>query len=259
MVRIMTSVNSVASLYPLVLLAMCWELVARSGLVPPIFLPAFSHVIAGLWEQFFSGDFTWPVLTSLYRAAIGFAIAMIVGVVVGFAMARWTVVNLLFEPLIAAGFPAPKIALLPIFILWFGIDNVSKILLVAFVCVFPFIVAAHGSAMMVSRAQIWAAEAMNTSHLALFWNVIFPASLPSLMSGIRVAIPHALVATFAAEMIAGGGGLGGELVYAQRFFETTKVFEILLIMLMLGYVMDVAFLRLRSHVLRWHDQNDVTE
>ncbi len=75
------------------------------------------------------------------------------------------------------------------------------------------------------------------------------------MSGVRIAIPHALVSTFAAEMIAGGGGLGGELVYAQRFFETTHVFEILLIMLSIGYVIDVVFLKLRAHVLRWYESN----
>jgi ABC-type nitrate/sulfonate/bicarbonate transport system permease component len=83
--------------------------------------------------------------------------------------------------------------------------------------------------------------------------VILPASLPSLMSGVRVGVPYALVSTFSAEMIAGGGGLGGEMVLAQRYFETPTVFVYLLIMLVTGYLIDFGVLRLREHVLRWHE------
>jgi len=244
----------VVSLYPLVLLAAVWEVVARTGLTPPIFLPAFSHVVADLFTQLLAGQFFDPMLVSLYRAFAGFAIAMVIGVTTGIAMAQFTWLNRFMTPIISTGFPAPKIALLPIFILWFGIDHMSKILLVAFVCVFPFIVAAYGAASTVPRAQIWAAQAMATTRAGMIFRVVLPASLPSLLSGVRVAIPQALVSAFTAEMIAGGGGLGGELVYAQRFFETTTVFEILILMLAIGYVIDTLFLKLRIHTLRWHEQ-----
>lgn len=244
----------VVSLYPLVLIAALWEVVARAGLTPPIFLPPFSHVVAELFTQLLSNHFWEPMLISLYRAFAGFAIAMVIGVTLGIAMAQFTWVNRFMAPLISTGFPAPKIALLPIFILWFGIDHLSKILLVALVCVFPFIVAAHGAASTVPRAQIWAAQAMATSRFGMIFRIVLPASFPSLLSGVRVAIPQALVSAFTAEMIAGGGGLGGELVYAQRFFETTIVFEILILMLAIGYVIDVLFLRLRTYTLRWHEQ-----
>ncbi|MGU3495453.1 ABC transporter permease [Xanthobacteraceae bacterium A53D] len=244
----------VLSLYPLVLLAAVWELVARTGLTPPIFLPAFSHVVADLFTQLLAGNLFGPLCVSVFRAFTGFVIAGIIGVTIGIAMAQFTWFNRFMAPIISTGFPAPKIALLPIFILWFGIDHMSKILLVAFVCVFPFIVAAYGAASTVPRAQIWAAQAMNTSRAGMLFRIVLPASFPSLLSGVRVAIPQALVSAFTAEMIAGGGGLGGELVYAQRFFETTTVFEILLLMLALGYVIDILFLKLRTHTLRWHEQ-----
>lgn len=247
------ALRSLASLYPLALVAVLWETLARSGVVPPIFLPAFSQVAVYLGRDLLSGDIFGPLLVSTYRAMAGFVLAMVIGVALGFAMVRVSWLDSILQPAVTLGFPAPKIAFLPIFILWFGIDHASKISLVALNCVFPFIVAAHGSAKSVPRVQIWAAQALATTGLGMFHRVVLPASLPSLMSGVRVAIPYALVTTFAAEMIAGGGGLGGELVYAQRFFETTRVFEYLLVMLAMGYLADVLFLKLRGRLLRWHD------
>ena len=150
--------------------------------------------------------------------------------------------------------PIPSLAWIPVFILWFGIDHLSKIALVAFTCVFPLIVAAYAGATTVPTNQLWAARAMGTGNLALLWRVILPASLPSLMSGLRVGVPYALVSTFTAEMIAGGGGLGSEMMLAQRYFETPTVFVYLLIMLAAGYLIDIGVLRLREHILRWHEE-----
>jgi ABC-type nitrate/sulfonate/bicarbonate transport system permease component len=246
-------VRAIIALYPLILLAVLWEFVARIGWVRPVFLPPLSVVI----EQFIplaqKGELLGPLIISLYRTAVGLALAMSVGVAVGFLMARIAAVRWLLDPLIAFAFPSPKVAFLPVFILWFGIDHLSKIALVAFTCVFPFIIAAYAGATTVPTNQLWAARAMGTSNTGLLWRVIFPASLPSLMSGVRVGVPYALVSTFSAEMIAGGGGLGGEMVLAQRYFETPTVFVYLLMMLAVGYLIDIAVLRLRSHILRWHE------
>jgi ABC-type nitrate/sulfonate/bicarbonate transport system permease component len=245
--------RGIAAAYPLILLAIVWEAVARLGYVRPVFLPPLSVILAQFWPLAAGGDLVQPLLISLYRAAAGLALAIVLGVAVGFLMARVRAVRWLLDPLIAFSFPSPKIAFLPIFILWFGIDHLAKIALVAFTCVFPFIVAAYAGATTVPTHQLWAARAMGTSNLALLRRVVFPASLPSLMSGVRVGVPYALVTAFTAEMIAGGGGLGGEMVLAQRYFETPTVFVYLLIMLATGYVIDLGVLALRRHILRWHE------
>jgi ABC-type nitrate/sulfonate/bicarbonate transport system permease component len=245
--------RALVAAYPLLLVAAVWEAAARLGYVRPVFLPPLSTVIAQLVPLAQAGDLLEPLLISLYRTAVGLAIAIVVGVAVGFLMARVRFVRWLLDPLIAFSFPSPKVAFLPVFILWFGIDHLSKIALVAFTCVFPFIVAAYAGATTVPTNQLWAARAMGTGNLGLLWRVILPASLPSLMSGVRVGVPYALVSTFSAEMIAGGGGLGGEMVLAQRYFETPTVFVYLLIMLVTGYLIDFGVLRLREHVLRWHE------
>jgi ABC-type nitrate/sulfonate/bicarbonate transport system permease component len=245
--------RGITAAYPLILLAIVWEAVARLGYVRPVFLPPLSAVFAQFWPLAAAGDLVQPLLVSLYRAAAGLALAIVLGVAIGFLMARMRVVRWLLDPLIAFSFPSPKIAFLPIFILWFGIDHLAKIALVAFTCVFPFIVAAYAGATTVPTHQLWAARAMGTSNLALLRRVVFPASLPSLMSGVRVGVPYALVTAFTAEMVAGGGGLGGEMVLAQRYFETPTVFVYLLIMLATGYVIDLGVLALRRRILRWHE------
>src|SRR5262249_33900541 len=157
--------RGIAAAYPLILLAIVWEAVARLGYVRPVFLPPLSAVFAQFWPLAAGGDLVQPLLVSLYRAAAGLALAIGLGVAIGFLMARMRVVRWLLDPLIAFSFPSPKIAFLPIFILWFGIDHLAKIALVAFTCIFPFIVAAYAGATTVPTHQLWAARAMGTSNL----------------------------------------------------------------------------------------------
>jgi ABC-type nitrate/sulfonate/bicarbonate transport system permease component len=245
--------RGIGDLYPLALVAIAWEVIAQLGLIRGIFLPRLSAVISLIPKLAASGELIQPLLVSLYRAAGGLLLALVVGVTLGFVMARNRVVRFLIEPLVSFGFSSPKIAFLPIFILWFGIDHLSKILLVALTSVFPFIVSAYEGARNVTVNQLWAARAMGTSNISLLRRVVLPASLPSLMSGLRIAVPYALMTAFTAEMIAGGGGLGGALVLAQRYFETPTVFAYILIMLGTGYILDIAFIWARRHILHWHE------
>jgi ABC-type nitrate/sulfonate/bicarbonate transport system permease component len=252
-------VATILRLYPLLLVVVAWEAVARLGLVRPVFLPGFSAILVQAGHLAGAGDLWMPLAVSLFRAAAGLALALVGGIAIGFLMARWRLLSRMLDPLVAFGYPAPKLAFVPIFILWFGIDHLSKILLVAFSCIFPIIIAACAGAQSVPVRQIWAAQAMGTSRSALFRRVIWPAALPSLLSGIRVAVPLALLTEFTAEMVAGGGGLGGALVLAQRYFEGASVFVYVLTMLISGYAIDSAFLAARRWILRWHESEAAIE
>jgi ABC-type nitrate/sulfonate/bicarbonate transport system permease component len=240
------------AVYSLVLVIVIWEAVARAGLVRPLFLPPFSLVVKQLFGVVADGELFPPLATSLYRTAAGLLLAGIVGIPLGFLMVRSRLVSWFFEPLVALGNPAPKLALIPVFTLWFGIDHMSKIMLVALTTVFPFILAAAQGARSVPISQIWAARAMGSTEFVILRRVVLPASMPALMSGLRVAVPTALLTTFTAEMVA-GGGLGGALVLAQRYFDSTTVYAYLLVMLLCGYILDVELLRIRHRVLRWHE------
>lgn len=246
-------VGAIRTIYPLILLVLAWEAAARLGLVRPLFLPAFSIVLHQLYLTLVEGELIPPLLTSLYRTAAGLVLAAAVGIPLGFLVVRNRAAAWFFDPMVAFGNPAPKLALIPVFTLWFGIDHLSKIMLVALTTVFPFILAAIAGARGVATNQIWAARAMGSSEIVLLRRVVLPSSLPALLSGLRVAVPTALLTTFTAEMIA-GGGLGGALVLAQRYFESSTVYAYLLVMLFCGYILDVELLRMRRRLLRWHEE-----
>jgi ABC-type nitrate/sulfonate/bicarbonate transport system permease component len=240
--------------YPLLLVVVAWELVARGGLVRQLFLPTVTAVLQQFWILLVEGEIVDPLLVSLYRAFAGLMLAVVFGVFIGLLMARSKWAKWALDPLVSFAFPAPKIAFVPIFILWFGIDHLSKILLVAFTCVFPMIVATYHGAVAVSRTVIWSAEAMGTPEGKMLYRIIFPATKPHIFSGVRVTVPVALIIAFTAEMIA-GGGVGAALMFAQRFFQTPTVFVYILIMLAMGLILDRVMLRLRHWLIPWHDES----
>ena len=234
-------------------LAAVWELVASFQLVNPFFLPRFSSIVAGMIEMIRDGSLLQHAGISLLRALAGFVLAGCAGTAIGLGMARSRALHWTFDLAISVGNPAPKIALLPAFILWFGIGHESKILMVALSCVFPVVLSTYIGALGVSRALIWTARSMGTSEAALFRRVVLPHTLPFIFTGLQIALPIALIVVFVTEMVAGGGGLGFVLVYSARLFEIPREFVALFTVLILGFGLDRLLLWTRRRVLAWHE------
>jgi ABC-type nitrate/sulfonate/bicarbonate transport system permease component len=252
--RFNLSLSRLRPLAGVVVLIALWESASRAALVHPVLLPAFSTVLATLWHAIGDGALVVDVGTSLVRAATGLAIALVAGVILGIAMARIEALHWFLDPLVAFGFPAPKIAFVPLFILWFGINSLSKILLVAFACVFPLMIGAYDAACAVNRVIIWSALSMGTSDTRLLFGIMLPSCLPRIFATFRVAVPVALINTFIAEMVAGGGGMGDTLMYAQRYFDTPVVFAYVIVMLLLGLATDRLILLTQRRLLAWNDE-----
>jgi ABC-type nitrate/sulfonate/bicarbonate transport system permease component len=241
--------------YPLLLVVVLWEIVTEMGFVRPLFLPSVGAILRQLWPMLIEHEIIEPLSVSLFRAFMGLALAVVIGTGVGLAMARFSSLRWAFDPLVSLAFPSPKIAFVPIFVLWFGIDNLSKVLLVAFTCVFPMIVATYHGASAVSAIVIWSAQAMGTPEHKIMTRIMLPASLPHVINGLRVTLPVALISAFTAEMVAGGGGVGAAMMYAQRFFQTPTVFVYIIVMLLTGLLLDLAMTALRRRVLRWEQED----
>jgi ABC-type nitrate/sulfonate/bicarbonate transport system permease component len=241
-------------LVPILAFLVLWELVARAGIFPPVLFPSFLTVVRQLVTLTVQGELLADIAISAFRAVAGLALATAMGVTVGLAMARARLANWFFEPLIAIGFPMPKIALIPVFILWFGIGHESKILLVALTCFFPIALSTAAGAREVNQHLIWSAQAMGTANHRVFWRIILPAALPFILSGIRTTLPVSLIVAFVAEMVGGGGGLGYALVFGYRFLETPTVFAVLLTVLALGFLLDRVLLYVRASLLPWDEE-----
>jgi ABC-type nitrate/sulfonate/bicarbonate transport system permease component len=138
-----------------------------------------------------------------------------------------------------------------VFILWFGIESWSKILLVAFACVFPLIIGTYNAAKAVNRVLVWSAFSLGATRRELLTHLILPACFPRVFATLRIALPVSLITTFTAEMVTGGGGMGGTLVYSQRFFDSPTVFAYILVMLCVGLVLDAAMTALQRRYLGW--------
>jgi ABC-type nitrate/sulfonate/bicarbonate transport system permease component len=239
------------SLMSVLTIVVLWEAVARAGLASPLFLPAFTKVLGEWWAVCADGSLPGDLAISLFRAAAGLVLAAAVGVPLGIAMARNRLLHWWFDPLIALAFPSPKIAFLPIFILWFGIYSLSKVLLVAFACVSPILIGTFAAASSVNRVWIWSAYSLGTSNLALLFRIVLPAAWPRIFASLRVALPVSLITTFTAEMVSGGGGMGATLMYSQRFFESATVFAYILTMLVVGLLLDAIMLRVQQAFPAW--------
>jgi ABC-type nitrate/sulfonate/bicarbonate transport system permease component len=245
--------GNLRSLVSVAVIIVAWEAVARLRLAPPLFLPSPGAVVSRFVDLVADGSLPTDLALSLMRTFAGLAFAMMAGVILGIAMARSRPLHWLFDPLVSLGFPSPKIAFIPVFILWFGIDSLSKILLVAFACVFPVVIATYDAARGVRRTIVWSAASLGTSRRRLMWRVLLPACQPRIFAALRVAIPVALITTFTSEMVAGGGGMGASLMYAQRFFESPTVYAYIVVMLVMGLVFDKAMLMLRDRIPAWRD------
>jgi ABC-type nitrate/sulfonate/bicarbonate transport system permease component len=248
--------RAAAYCYPIALVVALWAVASASGWTRPIFLPSPVVVLQQAWQLLADNEVVRPVGVSLYRALAGLVLAFVVGMPLGLLMAQSRWVRRAVEPLVAVAFPAPKITFMPVFILWFGIDSTSKILLVAFTCIFPIIVASYEGAISVPSVMLWSARAMGTSRARMVRRVLLPFAVPLIFSGVRVAVPIALITAYTAEMVAGGGGLGAMLMYAQRFFTTPTVFVCIVLMLLSGIVLDRVMLALRNHLMPWQSEDE---
>lgn len=244
-------VSGLRSLTSILVVLAAWEIIARLALVPPLLFPPFSIVVTQLWRAVV--DLTLPadLALSLMRAFAGLALAAALGICLGLSMARSRIFDWFFDPVVALGFPAPKIAFLPIFVLWFGIESMSKILLVAFASIFPIVIGSYSAAKNVNKVWVWSAASLGSAPRSIFFRVLLPACFPRIFTTLRVATPVALITTFTAEMVAGGGGMGATLVYSQRFFDSPTVFAYILVMLGVGLVLEYVVVGLQRRLFGW--------
>lgn len=242
----------------IVVLILVWEGFAQSGSVDPFLLPAFSEVILRGIDEFGSGGLLELTAITLYRTLISFFIAAVIGVAIGTAMSVSGGVRWFWEPIVSFTFPIPKIAFMPIFVLWFGVFDTSKITMTAVACIVTIISATHLGTRNIDKYLLWSARALGTSDRKLFWKVVIPAALPPILTGLQIAFPIALIVSIVTEMLTGGRGLGGYMIYSSRFGESDKVFLGIFCTAVIGFVLIEGFGLLRKKLLAWHTETVTT-
>jgi ABC-type nitrate/sulfonate/bicarbonate transport system permease component len=243
-----------ARIFSVLALAIAWEALARSGSFTPYQLPALSTVIERMWSDAVVGDLWLNTGLTLYRALTAFGICAVAGVVIGMAMSRNLLANWFFDPIVSVGFPMPKIAFLPVIILWLGVYDVSKITMAIVDAIFPVIAATVIAIDGVEKELIWSARNMGASRREVLTQIVLPAAFPQIMTGLQVSLPLALIVTVVAEMLMGGYGLGGAMMTASRFANSPGVFAGIVEIAVVGYCLVKAMSLIRRRLLIWHPE-----
>jgi len=243
-----------AGIFSILVLLIAWELFARSGKVTPFMLPRFSTVLEYIYNDAVGGDLWINLALTLYRALTGFVIATVAGIALAMAMSRSKIAHWFFDPIISVGFPMPKIAFLPIIILWLGLYDFSKISIVVFDAIFPVVTATLAGIAAVDKELLWSARNMGAKEHEIMWQVVLPAASPQILTGLQVALPISLIVAIIAEMVMGGYGLGGAMMGASRFANSPGVFAGIVEIAVVGYALIKIMALARRRLLVWHQE-----
>lgn len=238
----------------LIAAAAVYEAVARSGTFPAALFPTVPTVLTTLGGMLADGSMLRHAAYTLFRVLIGFGGAIAIGLPLGLLAARFRAVEGFVMPLVTALMPIPSFSLVPLFMLWFGIGNLTTILIVLYAATFPIIINAWSGVRAVNPLWLRAASSMGADEKAMFRKVIVPGALPFIITGVRQAFLRSWIAVVGAEMIAASNwGLGWVIFDAKEFLNTDVMMASLVVIGLLGFVFEqLVFGALeRATVLRW--------
>jgi len=237
---------------PLLIVVIAWQAASASGALPSWLMPSFFDVAKSLADLVGSGEILPHTLASLGRAGTGFFTAVIVGITAGVLMARVRLVQLALEPILMLIYPVPKPALIPLFMVWLGIGNFSKIAVIALACLVPIVVATFNGARSVDPILLWSARARGTSERRLLWRVVLPAALPQIAAGVRTAIAIAIIVLVSSEFISSETGLGYLIFSYGGVGAEAAMLAVVLYLALLGYALDRLYVAGLRKAMAWH-------
>ncbi|MGH1425037.1 MAG: ABC transporter permease [Pseudooceanicola sp.] len=234
-------------------LLLVWEAGSRAGIISALVLPAPSEA----WEAFMdlarSGNLQKHVSASLQRLVIGFTAGSLLGLIVGTAVGLNSFARAGIAPLVAAIFPIPKIALLPLFIIWFGIGEGSKVATILFGTFFPTVIATYGGIDSVDRALIRMGQSFGLSRFDIIRKIVLPAALPAILSGTRISASISIILLVAAEMIGAEYGIGAYVLLAGNLMSTDQLIAGVAMLSILGLTVNFLIGRAERHFLSWRN------
>jgi ABC-type nitrate/sulfonate/bicarbonate transport system permease component len=260
-IRVRALASAAVPYLMIVLVLAVWEALAHSSLVTPFMLPSIESVAQKIGTDIWSGGVFVNLAATLYRTIVGFAIAAVAGIALGILMVHVRSIFCFFDPVISAGFPVPKVALLPVFILWFGLYDFSKIMLIIANAIFPIVTATVLGLRGVERHLIWSARSLGASERRVAWEIVVPAALPQILTGLQVALPISLIVAIVSEIVMSGDGLGGAMMEAARYLDSPSVFAGIVEIAVAGFCLIKSMELIRRRLLVWHGEAtiDVTQ
>jgi taurine transport system permease protein len=239
----------------IIALLVLWWLASHLRWVPPLFLPTPEVVAQRLYESA-TGQLTDAPLAehfgwSMFRVFTAFIAACVTAIPVGVAMGVSRVLRGIFDPPIEFYRPLPPLAYLPLIVIWFGIDELSKVLLIYLACFAPLAMSARAGVRSVSQEQIHAAYSMGATKQQVIRHVVVPAAMPEILTAMRIAIGFGWTTLVAAEMVAANKGLGQMVLNASNFLRTDIVIMGIIVIGVVAYLFDLLMRYVERVAVPW--------
>ncbi|QEI05835.1 ABC transporter permease [Pigmentiphaga aceris] len=231
-------------------LVCAWELVARRSGLSALVLPAPSAIAASLWTQLSNGYF-WPHLrATLFTLVSGLALGSVVGLLMGIALAESSLLERVFRPYVIVSQVVPKLALAPLFVLWFGFGATSVVLITALICFFPLMENTLTALKQVDAQRLQLFQMLGATRMQTLLRLKLPTGMPGILAGLRVAVVLALVGAVVGEFIGASQGLGAVIIASQGMMDTSLMFAALILIAVIGLLFYQATLLLERVLLR---------
>ncbi|HVR89291.1 MAG TPA: ABC transporter permease [Candidatus Limnocylindria bacterium] len=231
-----------------------WQLVAQARIVPVLFLPGPVD-IAQAFVKLFQGDEIWlDIATSGQEIVIGYGMAIAFGLGLGLAMGWYTRFQYAMDPFVNFFYSTPRIVLIPLFIIWFGIDMPSKVAVIFLGALFPIIINTMAGVRNTEAALLRVAKSFGASDALIFRRVVLPGSVPFILTGLRLGVGHALTGVVVGELIAARHGVGMMIATAGATFQTPKLFAGVVIIAGTGMLLTTVIQRVENRFQSWRPQ-----
>jgi NitT/TauT family transport system permease protein len=242
--------RSLSVLTPLVLLAI-WEIAANAGAVDVRFFPAPSAIFAEFFAMIASGELLEHTTISLSRILIGFLLGTAVGMALGLAIGLNKTIAAMFQPLVDLTFPIPKIGLLPLVIILFGLGEASKYVIIAISCFYLVVINTVAGVRQIERIYLDVGRNYHANRVMMFTDVAFPGALPTIMAGVKISMGVSLIIIVSAESLAAKSGIGWLIWTSWQVFQVEKMYVGLLVSALLGLGFTAALNQIERKLIPW--------
>jgi ABC-type nitrate/sulfonate/bicarbonate transport system permease component len=226
-----------------------WEYYGRR--MDPIFMAPPSAIFNATLELIQSGALRKALIESLWPFAVGMTLTVVVGIVLGIVIAQWRIAEYILDPYINALYAIPRIALVPLIILWAGLEFTGKVTILVSVAVFPIIVNTYAGIRDVRGSMLEIGRAYGATEAQIFFKIVMPAAIPFIMAGVRLSVGLAIIGIIVAEFFTAISGLGGMIVEYANVFATAKLFVPIIVIALVGVVLTELVMWLERRLSKW--------
>ena len=235
---------------PILVLA-SWEALVRLHVIEGRFFPAPSWVFVELARMFLHGRLLADVDATLLRIGVGVLIGFVPGVVLGMMMGLLPWARSFFSPLVALTYPIPKIAILPLLLIIFGIGELSNVMMVAIGVFYFGLINTFAGVRQISRIHFEVAKVYGIGRASVFWRIVLPASFPGIFTGLRLGVGYALILIVASEMVASNAGLGHRIWLAWETYLIRELYACLAVISIIGIFLAVILEKIEQKLIPW--------